>query len=83
LRINGGDLPAEYVSTAATTHDDPVFTPMLVEGLRLHVKEFDTSDPWQGWKQMAEYASLLKINSKTIQRALKDLIRRGIARRTG
>ncbi|MCH2131512.1 MAG: hypothetical protein MK179_20430, partial [Pirellulaceae bacterium] len=59
----------------------PIFTAWLVQGLRKYVAEFNKSDPWQGWKQSAEYASDLDINPKTIQRALPDLIRRGLARR--
>lgn len=79
--VDGDELPQYYVSTRGDSEDLPVFTAMLVEGLRKYAAELNQRDPWQGWKTLKDYATDLDIATKTIQRALPDLIRRGLARR--
>lgn len=73
-------MPQHWVSTVGE-ENFPLFTPMLVAGIKRYIEKRNQSDSWQGFKSVKEYASQLEINPKTIQRALPDLISRGLARR--
>ncbi|MEO2013599.1 MAG: hypothetical protein ABGZ53_04435 [Fuerstiella sp.] len=74
------ELPTGYTSTSA---DDgfPVFSAMLIEGLRGVVDDFNNRDPWHDQLQMQQWADKLDISSRTINRALPKLLRQGRAMR--
>jgi len=76
---DGDELPVHWHST--TGDDWPIFTAMLVEGLRKYIREFNQTDPWQGFDELKLYAEQLRVSTKTIQRALPELVKRGLARR--